>query len=361
MSLKDRILKASTIKESAVLAKSKLFAEKDIISIEDSALMNIALSGDIDGGMTPGILQIAAESMHFKSKFALAVAKSFTNKFPDGAILFYDSEYGTPDSYFNDFSTENVIHTPVLDLEQFKIDIMAQLKSIELGDKLLIIVDSMGNIPSLKEVEDTDAGKTVGDMSRAKQMKSVFRMIMPRINQKEVYVVIINHTYKTQEMYSKDVPNGGTGSVYNSNIIWTITKAQEKGVKKSASETFSEIEEDDKGKGKIKKEKKKASPEEVIGYQFTINIFKSRFVIQGSKIPILVTFEGGIQKWAGMLDLAMEAEYILKPDGGISYVRKDKPEEKYRRKDIENNNEFWESFINETDFNDWVKKKFRYK
>ncbi len=91
MNLKDRLLKNSTIKESALLLESKVFEKKDLLTTEIPAL-NIALTGSIDGGMPPGILQIAGKSKHFKSKFGLIMVETFLKKFPEGAVLFYDSE-----------------------------------------------------------------------------------------------------------------------------------------------------------------------------------------------------------------------------------------------------------------------------
>ena len=340
MGLRDRLLKNSTIKDAAFIAESRLFEEKDII---DSGIpgLNIALSGDaLDGGLVPGILQIAAESKHFKSKFAIEIVKAFICKYPDGVVLFYDSEYGTPESYFGDIPLDNIIHCPILDLEEFKHDIVVQLGEIQRGDKVLIIVDSIGNIPSLKELEDAEKGKDVADMTRAKVLKSVFRMIMPRINQKDVYCVMVNHTYKTIEMYSKDVPTGGTGSVYNSNVIWTITKAKEK-------ETVS-----------FEVDGKKKSKDELVGYQFTITAFKSRFIKEESKIPITVTFDEGIAKWGGMFDLAVSGGYLIRPTAQ-TYARKDKPETTYKKKEIEDNDEFWTAMFKETDFNEWIKQEYK--
>jgi RecA/RadA recombinase len=341
MSLRDRLIKNSVIEETSALSESKLFEKKDVIPL-DCVAMNVALSGDaLEGGLTPGLIQIAAESQHFKSKFALEFAKAFIAKYPEGVVIFYDSEYGTPESYFDDIPMENIIHTPVLDLEQFKFDIVKQLKEITKEDKVLIIVDSIGNIPSIKELDDAEAKKSTADMSRAKQMKSVFRMMMPSINQKNIYCVMVNHVYKTQDMYPTDVPTGGTGSIYNSNIIWTISKAKEK-----ESITF-EVD----GKKKAK--------EELVGYKFTINAFKSRFIKTESKIPIYVTFEGGIEKWSGMLDMAISAGYIIKPTAQ-KYARRDKPNETFKAKEIENDDDFWNALFAETDFNEWIKKEYQY-
>jgi hypothetical protein len=206
MSLLDKIKKNSTIKDSAILSESKFFNEKDMISTS-IPMINVALSGRLDGGLTPGLTMWAGPSKHFKTAFSLLMAKSYMEKYPESVLLFYDSEFGTPKSYFETFSIdmERVLHTPLTDIEQLKFDIMKQLEGIDRSDRVVILVDSIGNLASKKEVEDALEGKSVADMSRAKQVKSLFRMVTPHLSLKDIPMVVVNHTYKTIELYSKDV------------------------------------------------------------------------------------------------------------------------------------------------------------
>ena len=147
MSILEKLKKNSTIKESSILSKSKFFTEKDMIPT-DVPMINVALSGRLDGGLTPGLTMWAGPSKHFKTAFSLLMAKSYLDKYEDSAILFYDSEFGTPQSYFNSFGIDSnrVLHTPITDIEQLKQDIMKQLDNLERGDRLIIVVDSIGNL-----------------------------------------------------------------------------------------------------------------------------------------------------------------------------------------------------------------------
>ena len=210
MSILDKIKKNSSIKDSAILSKSKFFTQKDMIPTS-VPIINVALSGKLDGGLTPGLTMWAGPSKHFKTAFSLLMAKSYLDKYPDAALLFYDSEFGTPQSYFDSFGidTNRVLHTPLMDIEQLKHDVMGQLTNLERDDKLIIIIDSIGNLASKKEVEDALDGKSVADMSRAKQIKSLFRMVTPHLTMKDIPMIVVNHTYKTMELYSKDVVGGG--------------------------------------------------------------------------------------------------------------------------------------------------------
>jgi RecA/RadA recombinase len=287
MSLMDKIKKNSTIKDSSILSKSKFFTEKDMVPT-DVPMINVALSGKLDGGIIPGLTMWAGPSKHFKTAFSLLMAKAYLDKYPEAVLLFYDSEFGTPIKYFETFgiNMERVLHTPLTDIEQLKFDIMQQLQDVNRGDKLMIILDSIGNLASKKEVEDALDGKSVADMSRAKQVKSLFRMVTPHLNLKDIPMVVVNHTYKEIGMFPKDIVGGGTGSYYSADNIFILGRQQEK------------------------------DGTEVVGYNFIINVEKSRYAKEKSKIPISVSFDGGIQKYSGLVDIAIEGNFVSKPSPG---------------------------------------------
>jgi RecA/RadA recombinase len=333
MSILDKIKKNTSIKDSAILSKSKFFMSKDVISTA-VPIVNVALSGSLDGGLTPGLTMWAGPSKHFKTAFSLLMAKSYLEKYPDSALLFYDSEFGTPQSYFTSFGidTERVLHTPLTDIEQLKFDVMTQLTQLDRGDKLIIIIDSIGNLASKKEVDDALDGKSVADMSRAKQIKSLFRMVTPHLTMKDIPMIVVNHTYKEIGMFPKDIVGGGTGSYYSADNIFIIGRQQEK------------------------------EGTEVIGYNFIINVEKSRYVKEKSKIPVTVSFDGGISKWSGLLDIALESGHVIKPSNGwYSKVNKETGEiedKKFRIKETDTKT-FWLPIITSKSFRDFVENKYR--
>lgn len=331
MSVLDKIKKNSSIKESAILSKSKFFTQKDMIPTSVPAI-NIALSGKLDGGLTPGLTMWAGPSKHFKTAFSLLMAKSYLDKYEDAALLFYDSEFGTPQSYFDSFgiNTDRVLHTPITDIEQLKFDIMQQLTSLERDDKVIIVVDSIGNLASKKEVEDALEQKSVADMSRAKQVKSLFRMVTPHLTMKDIPMIVVNHTYKEIGMFPKDIVGGGTGSYYSADNIFIIGRQQEK------------------------------EGQEIVGYNFIINVEKSRYVKEKSKIPISVSFDGGISKWSGLLDIALESGHVVKPSNGW-YSRRDEDgvyeDKKYRLKDTDTK-DFWLPVLKQKSFREFIESKY---
>jgi len=329
MSLIDKIKSNSTIKESSVLTDSKFFGSKDLIQTSVPAL-NVALSGKLDGGLTPGLTVFAGPSKHFKTAFAMLLAKSYLDKYDDGVILFYDSEFGAPQGYFTSFgiNTDRVIHTPITDIEQLKHDVMSQMNGFQRGDHVMIIIDSVGNLASKKEVDDALDGKSVADMTRAKQMKSLFRMITPHLTIKDIPAIVVNHTYMEIGMFPKAVVSGGTGIYYSANEIFIIGRQQEK------------------------------TGSDVVGYNFIINVEKSRFVREKSKIPLEVTFEGGISKWSGLLDMAIEAGHVVKPSNGWYQIASDGTDsKKFRRKETDTK-EFWIPILSDKSFNEWIERRY---
>ena len=47
---------------------------------------------------------------------------------------------------------------------------MGQLEALDRSDRVIIVIDSIGNIASKKEMEDALDEKSVADMSRAKAL-----------------------------------------------------------------------------------------------------------------------------------------------------------------------------------------------
>lgn len=133
-------------------------------------------------------------------------------------------------------------------------------------------------------------------------------------------------------MFPKDIVSGGTGSYYSSSTVFILGRQQDK------------------------------EGTDLVGFNFIINVDKSRYVKEKSKIPITVSFEGGISKYSGLIDVAEEAGYVVKPAKGW-YSKVDKStgvieEKKYRFKDT-NTKEFWDSILDDISFQEWVQHRYQ--
>jgi RecA/RadA recombinase len=310
------------------MSESKILNQSEPISTA-VPMINVALTGKFDGGITSGLTVIAGPSKNYKTSFGLLMLKAYQDKFPDSITLFYDSEFGSPQAYWDSFGIDmnRVLHIPIKNVEELKFDLITQLEEISSSDKVFIMIDSIGNLASKKEIDDARDSKSVADMTRAKQMKSLFRMATPYLTLNDIPLIAVNHTYETQEMYSRQVVSGGTGITYSANTVWIIGRRQDKVGK------------------------------EIIGYDFIINVEKSRFVKEKSKIPISVSWEGGIQKYSGLLEVAVESGFVTKPKVGW-YTRPTVTDDKNFREKDTLNEEFWKPIFEGTNFSEYVEEKF---
>ena len=272
--------------------------------------------------------------IHHNTSYSLLMASSYLKKYSDAILIFYDTEFGSPQDYFTSFGidTNRVLHCPVMNIEQLKFDIVNQLEEMDKKDKVIIIIDSIGNIASKKEIEDALSESSKADMTRAKALKSLFRMITPYLKMKNIPLLTINHVYMTQEMYSKPIVSGGSGGIYSADNIWIVGRQQEK------------------------------EGTEISGYHFIINVEKSRFVREKSKIPITVTWEKGISKWSGLLEVALEAGFVKKPKNGW-YALWDRENDTQIGKSLRaaetQCSEFWLPLLQNKEFQDWIRDRYK--
>jgi RecA/RadA recombinase len=333
-SLLEKMLKTGSTKTSATLSSSSFFNKKEAIPT-DLPILNVAFSGSLDGGLTPGLTVIAGQSKTFKTMASLYCMKAYLDKYPEGIALLYDSEFGVTPDYIESFDIDinRVIHIPIKDVEELKFDIVQKLDAIEKKDKIFIMIDSIGNLASKKELEDAQNEKSVADMSRAKSLKSLFRIITPYLTTKSIPCLAINHVYQEMGLYPKAIVSGGTGIMYSANTVFIISKSQEK------------------------------DGTDLAGWKFTINIEKSRYVKEKSKLQFTVMYDSGIQKWSSMFDLAAEAGYILKPKVGwyqlVDPNTGEVSEKNYRQAEVMKNDNYFETLVNNSDFKTFVEHKFK--
>lgn len=327
-------LRKNTILKPEILKNSKYFTDEKFIKT-NVPLLNLSLSGKLDGGLPKGIVQIAAPPKHFKTNFMIEIIKGFQkeNQGKDYIVVLYDSELGSTPSYFEKagIDTERIDHRPIRSVEELKADAANLLNDVSEGDNILICVDSIGMLRSDKETEDALDNKVVSDMTRAKQLKSFFRIVTGEAAIKQIPIVIINHSYQTMETYSKEVAAGGRGAQYSAHTLLFITKAQEK--------------------------EKEDGKDVLAGYQFTLKAGLSRYVRENSTFPVSVRFGEGVDRFSGIFDLAVEMGIIGNAKQGWYTIEGD--EKQKRRSDIEDDEEFMENLLKNKEFCEKVEKKYR--
>lgn len=326
-----RFKKNSTIDDSAILNESEIFNNRDVLKTSVPA-MNVALAGDLDAGLISGLTLLCGNSKMFKSGYGMLLMAEYLRKHPDAVALFYDSEFGSPDAYFNAYGIDKsrVFHTPITDLEKLRFDLAQQLEDIKRGDKVFIFIDSIGNLASKKEVEDALAGKGAADMTRAKYIKGIFRMITPHLSLKDIPMVAVNHIYMEQGMFPKAIVSGGTGIYLSADTIFIIGRQTDK------------------------------NGTEIQGYNFVITVEKSRHVKEKSKIPISISYKSGIDKYSGMLAWALEAGFIVQSGAWYQTVDLESGEinpKKIRASSLDSS--VWEPIIANQKFKEFIKDKYQ--
>ena len=192
--LLDRIKKNSTLGGLKTLDKSPYLQNQDNI-LTEMPVLNIAFSGELDKGFRSGLIQFAGPSKHFKTNLALVAVKAFFDKYPDAICLFFDSEFGITNDYLaaQGIDPTQVIHIPVMNIEELRFEIVNQLEGLTRDDKVIILIDSIGNLASKKEVEDSKNENGAQDMSRPKMLKSLGRIVTPYLTTKDIPCIAINH------------------------------------------------------------------------------------------------------------------------------------------------------------------------
>lgn len=325
----EKLLKDRNNDLSGLMSSSDFI--NDVLTTKTNVpIMNIGFSGSFDGGFPCGINIIAGPSRHFKTSFGLVTVRAFLDENEDGVVIFYDSEFGTPKNYLEQYGIDldRVIHNPITDIEQLKFDMSKDLDNISRGDKVMFFLDSLGSLASKKEAKDALEGKAAADMTRAKEIKSLMRIITPQLNLKNIPCVVVAHTYNTMDFMPKQVLGGGQGMMLAPNTVWFVSRAKNKDENK-----------------------------EVDGYTFTIKVEKSRFVKEESRFPIQVSFAEGIKKYSGLIDLAVGFEIVdvVREGRKKAYQFKDLT---VLDEDVATHDEFWNRIFKETDFKELVENKY---
>ena len=329
MSLTDRLKKAVKIDNGVKMLDEVKDVNPPITT--ECPMLNVALNGRVDGGLKPGVTIMAGEEQTFKTNYGILLMKAFQTQYPDGIVLFYDNEGGATPEYFATMGVDpaRVLVIPIANIEEMQFNMVSQLDEITLDDKVFIMVDSIGQMASKKELEDALAEKSVVDLTRAKSLKSLYRLITPYINMKGVYTYFIAHTYKSMGSFiPTDVVAGGKGLAYAANFIGIVSRAKEK------------------------------EGSDYVGNRFTIKVEKSRFVRRESKIPVVATFEDGVMPYSGLSDIAEECGIIEKVRRrGIYLVFGDK-EIKEKDSTGKEAKAFWDAVFANSDLGDCIAKKY---
>ena len=263
-----------------------------------SFILNALLSGSLYKGLpTNKITAFAGESATGKTFFLLGICKQFLSDNPSGGVLYFESESAlTPEMIAErEIDTSRFIQLPVATIQEFAHQASRVVdKHIEKGDRpLLLCLDSLGMLSTAKEVGDVSEGADKVDMTKARIVKGAFRVLTLKLAKAGIPLLVTNHTYKqVGTMFPQDVMGGGSGLQYAaSNIVFLSRRKEKDGT-------------------------------DVIGNVIHCKNFKSRLTKENKKVDVLLTYDQGLNRHYGLLDLAEKYGIISKvstryelPDG----------------------------------------------
>jgi RecA/RadA recombinase len=257
-----------------------------------SYMLNAVLSGSLYGGVPDNkITAFAGESATGKTYFVLGVVRTFLEKNPQGGVVYYDTEAAVTKHMMEErgIDTTRVIISEPDTIQKFKTH---ALKMIDAYDKqpedkrppMMFVLDSLGLLSTSKEMEDSLEGKDTRDMTKAQIIKAAFRVLTLKLAKVKIPMLVTNHVYDLVGSYvpMKEL-GGGTGLKYAASTIAMLTKKKEK---------------DTSG--------------EVVGNIIRVKMYKSRLSKENKDVEVLLTYDKGLNKYFGLLDLAEKYEIIKK-------------------------------------------------
>ena len=263
-----------------------------------SYILNALLSGSIHRGLPSNkITAFAGESATGKTFFLLGIVKQFLADNPNGGVLYFESESAlTPEMIEErDIDSKRFIQLPVSTIQEFAQQASRVVdKHIENSDApLLLCLDSLGMLSTAKEVGDITEGADKVDMTKARIVKGTFRVLTLKLAKAGIPLLVTNHTYKqVGAMFPQDIMGGGSGLQYAASSIVFLSKRKEK------------------------------VGTDIIGNVIHCKNFKSRLAKENKKIDVLLTYDQGLNRYYGLLDLAEKYDIIKKvstryemPDG----------------------------------------------
>ena len=331
--LKD-LAKASGNELAGVVSDGIVAGDVDGYIDTGSYIFNALVSGDIYRGIPSNkITALAGESATGKTFFALGMVQKFLEDNPEGNVVYFESESALTQEMLEErgVDTNRILLVPVTTIEEFRtqaVNIIDGFEKQRKGDeKLFFVLDSLGMLSTIKETEDIGSGKNVRDMTKAQVIKGTFRVLTLKLGKVGIPMIVTNHTYDViGSMFPQKEMGGGSGLKYAASSIIYLSKKKEK------------------------------DGTEIIGNIVHCKNHKSRLTVENKMVDVRLTYDKGLDRYYGLLDLALKygifkqtSTRIELPDGTTQFG-----------KTINNNPEkyFTEEVLQQ--LNECAKKEFKY-
>ena len=282
--LKD-IAKTAGNEYAALVSEGVEAGDVDSFIDTGSYIFNALLSGSIYGGLPANkITAVAGESATGKTFFVMGMVKSFLDSNPDAGVLYFESESAITKQMVIDrgIDPSRMVILPVTTVQEFRTQAIKVLDAFLAQNEserkpLMMCLDSLGMLSTTKEVEDTAEGKETRDMTRAQVLKAAFRVLTLKLGKAKVPMVVTNHTYDVVgSMFPTKEMGGGSGLKYAASSIVYLSKKKDK------------------------------DGTEVVGNIVHCKNAKSRLTIENKMVDVRLSYDKGLDRYYGLLDLALK-------------------------------------------------------
>lgn len=255
-----------------------------------SYILNAVLSGSLFGGVPNNkITAFAGESATGKTFFILGIVKAFLDKNPSAGVMYYDTEAAVTKHMMEQQGIDitRVIVAEMDTIQKFRAHSLKTLEYYEKsGDNhppLMMVLDSLGMLSSTKEMEDSSEGKETRDMTKAQIIKAAFRVLTLKLARNKVPLLVTNHVYASVgSFFPTNEISGGSGLKFAASTIAMLSKKKDK------------------------------DGTEVVGNIIKVKMYKSRLSKENSQIEVRLSYDKGLDKYYGLLELAEKYGVIKK-------------------------------------------------
>ena len=302
--LKD-IIKETGNEYASLVSDGVEAGDNDSFIDTGSYIFNALLSGSLHGGLPANkITALAGESATGKTYFLMGMVKNFLDANPDAGVVYFESESAITKQMVIDrgIDPDRMVILPVTTVQEFRTQGLKVLdrymqQDVDVRRPMFMCLDSLGMLSTTKEVEDTSDGKETRDMTRAQVLKAAFRVLTLKLAKAKVPMVVTNHTYDVVgSMFPTKEMGGGSGLKYAASSIVYLSKKKEK------------------------------DGTEVIGNIVHCKNHKSRLTIENKMVDVRLTYDKGLDRHYGLIDLAVKYDIfksvstrIELPDGSKQY------------------------------------------
>ena len=321
MSFIKDLVKSTGNEYASVVSDGVAAGDVDSFVDTGSYIFNALLSGSLKGGLPKNkITALAGESATGKTFFALGMVKQFLEDHPEAAVIYFESESALTKDMIEErgIDSNRIVIVPVVTVQEFRnqsLNILDKYLETDESERppMMFVLDSLGMLSTTKEIEDTAEGKETRDMTRAQITKGAFRVLTLKLGRAKVPMIVTNHTYDViGSMFPQKEMGGGSGLKYAASSIIFLSKRKEK------------------------------DGTEIIGNIIHCKNAKSRLTVENRMVDVRLTYDKGLDRYYGLLDLALafdvfkkQGTRVLLPTGKTEYGKTiNNNPEKYFTEDV---------------------------